>query len=544
VSEPEFLLGRTLTVFVEVTLQQDMLAVLVVRAEGNHTLITVHPGPVPHSARTLAHRLMAAGQGVYWGNLISRAHDPVFMLLIVMWSAIYAWDEAMTALYTHVTHLEASALVSGLREIEQVSPQVHAIRSHLLWYDALLDHFKKSLEFIGKAGPMASLDEQTQETARMLLKKEIKTLLNEVDRLHRQQEMLDDRLSHVMKLVVSILSIKETQASQKHSESMKQMYVAHGYRPRIAYMILQYISHDRLSPRHVYVYHRDSSALTHALSVIATVFGMNIKEIVPGSLGDLHEYLAIMIPLTIVTIWLAGFMTVRVERPEFNFIRLVFWPTFIFLERAAVVLTSIRTVYFRVREHAWSARETLRVVDDPLPKPRALPRSRSRDHSRPRSQHFDAHPNGHIPSALSRPNSGYLNQKRKPDATVRWNDSRPHSVASSRLSLHSFTDVERTARSPDAKPLGGNYELQSTNVPILMHTPPSDPVVPTRSNLGRGYARGGATGGERGGFGTEAAAPNLLRPVFADRDFALKNDGGRSDYAPSDVSTRPPTPGE
>jgi len=245
-----------------------MLAVLVVRAEGNHTLITVHPGPVPHSARTLAHRLMAAGQGVYWGNLISRAHDPVFMLLIVMWSAIYAWDEAMTSLYTHVTHLEASALVSGLREIEQVSPQVHAIRSHLLWYDALLDHFKKSLEFIGKAGPMASLDEQTQETARILLKKEIKTLLNEVDRLHRQQEMLDDRLSHVMKLVVSILSIKETQASQKHSESMKQMYVAYGYHPTCRlHDPTVHISQPSISPLPVRLSSRviciDSRAVSH-----------------------------------------------------------------------------------------------------------------------------------------------------------------------------------------------------------------------------------------------------------------------------------------
>jgi hypothetical protein len=116
-----------------------MLAVFVVRATDNNTLITLHPGPVHHSARTLQKRLMAAAQGVYWKSLLSRAPDPVFLLLIVMWSAIYAWDEAMSALYTHVTHLEARVIRSTLPEIEHVSPQVHAIRAHLLWYDDLLD---------------------------------------------------------------------------------------------------------------------------------------------------------------------------------------------------------------------------------------------------------------------------------------------------------------------------------------------------------------------------------------------------------------------
>ena len=199
---------------------------LVVRATDNHTLITVHPGPVPHSARTLADRLMAAGQGVYWGNLLKRSHDPVFLLLIVMWSAIYAWDEAMSALYTHVTHLEERVMDAGFKNIEAVSPQVHAIRAKLLWYDDLLDHFKKSFEVIDKAGPTDTVDLKTREISAALLNKEIKTLQNEVDRLHRQQKNLDARLSHVMKLVVSILSLKETRTSLIHSESMKQMYAA------------------------------------------------------------------------------------------------------------------------------------------------------------------------------------------------------------------------------------------------------------------------------------------------------------------------------
>lgn len=202
-----------------------MLAVLLVRAENNNTIITVHPGPVPHSARTLAHRLMSAGLGVYWNNLLQNTHDPIFVLLIVMWSAIYAWDEAMAALGTHATYLEDKVIKSNIQGIEYISPQVHRIRSQLLWYDDLLDQFKKSLEFIQKAGAKSppDTDEEKKEEVKQLLKKEIRTLTNEVDRLMRQRVMLDDRLGHVMKLVVSILQIKEASASQLHSQSMKQL---------------------------------------------------------------------------------------------------------------------------------------------------------------------------------------------------------------------------------------------------------------------------------------------------------------------------------
>lgn len=321
----------------------------------------------------------------------------------------------------------------------------------------------------------------------------------------------------------------------------------------------------------MYVPRCTESLFTHALAVMATVFGMNIAEIVPGSKGNMVTYITIIIPLTVVTIWLVGFITVRVERSDMSFFRLVFWPTVLFLERVAVVWTSVRALYFTQREHSWAADNTSKAVDEslPLPRPRIVSRARSlgrgppraqlidqpslgngrrsrvnswsRDHSRSRTQLVDAHPIGDIPPTLSRPNSGYLNQKRKADATVRWNESRSNSVASSRRSWHSIIDVERSARSRDVKPLASNNELQSTNVPTLMHAPPSDPAVPTRSSLGRGYARGGPAVRERGGIGTETTAPNLLRPMFADRE---KNDGGRSEYAPSDAPTRPPTPGE
>lgn len=194
-----------------------MLAVLMIRVPGQQTIITAHLGPVPHSARTLQDRILMAGKGIYWGNLMRKTSDPIFVVLITMWSALYAWDEAMEVLYMHITKLEARVIRFTLSDIE-LSPQLHGIRAHLLYYDDLLDQLKKSLKFVDTVGVVGG-DSEGQR----LLKKEVTTLLNEVDRLRRQRDMQDSRLSNVMKLVFSILNIKETQTSLQQGETMKQI---------------------------------------------------------------------------------------------------------------------------------------------------------------------------------------------------------------------------------------------------------------------------------------------------------------------------------
>lgn len=195
-----------------------MLAVLMIRVPEQMTIITAHPGPVPHSARTLQDRIWMAGKGIYWGNLMRKSSDPVFLLLVIMWSALYAWDEAMEVLYEHITKLEARVIKFTLSDID-LSPQLHAVRAHLLYYDDLLDQLKTSLKFIDTAG----VADREDKEAHRLLKREITTLINEVDRLRRQRDMQDSRLNNVMKLVFSILNIKETQTSLQHGESMKQI---------------------------------------------------------------------------------------------------------------------------------------------------------------------------------------------------------------------------------------------------------------------------------------------------------------------------------
>jgi hypothetical protein len=76
---------------------------------------------------------------------------------------------------------------------------------------------------VSKVGALPTGNEQADATVKTLLRKEVRTMLHEVERLVRQQKMLDERLNHVMKLVVSVLNIRETRASLTHSESMKQM---------------------------------------------------------------------------------------------------------------------------------------------------------------------------------------------------------------------------------------------------------------------------------------------------------------------------------
>lgn len=226
-----------------------MLAVLLVRVPHQETLVTVHPGPIPHSARTLQDRIFMAGKGIYWGNLMRRTPDPIFVLLLVMWSALYAWDEAMEVLYTHITYLEKRVLGFRLKDVE-LSPQLHAIRAHLLYYDGLLEEFQKSLDFIGEVGVTGRETEgleaaATRKLGQELLKKELRTLGNEVDRLRRQRNMQDSRLSNVMKLVLSILNIKETQTSLQHGESMKQItYLTMIYLPASCECIVSVTSLD------------------------------------------------------------------------------------------------------------------------------------------------------------------------------------------------------------------------------------------------------------------------------------------------------------
>ena len=42
------------------------------------------------------------GQSVYWQSIFQTSPDPTFVLLTFIWHALYAWDEALQALYIHI----------------------------------------------------------------------------------------------------------------------------------------------------------------------------------------------------------------------------------------------------------------------------------------------------------------------------------------------------------------------------------------------------------------------------------------------------------
>jgi len=92
----------------------DLLAIHMIRAPKNSTLITYHdPRDTERvtSAKTLHDRVYYAGASVYWNNLYAQATDPTFVLVATMWYPLYAWDRALEVLYDHICFLASCLLV-------------------------------------------------------------------------------------------------------------------------------------------------------------------------------------------------------------------------------------------------------------------------------------------------------------------------------------------------------------------------------------------------------------------------------------------------
>jgi hypothetical protein len=85
----------------------DLLAVHMVRAPTNSTLITIHP---PRETRgtdagTLHARLYYTGASAHWSKLYAQVTDPTFVIVTTLWHAFYAWDQALDILYEHIRSL-------------------------------------------------------------------------------------------------------------------------------------------------------------------------------------------------------------------------------------------------------------------------------------------------------------------------------------------------------------------------------------------------------------------------------------------------------
>lgn len=192
------------------------------KSNNTNTIISYHP---PHihrttTAETLKTRLHSAGQSVYWNKIFASTinSDPTFVLLSILWYALYAWDESFDTLYVHICSLvrlrRFGRYVGGLIVISQearvmstndmhLTQQLHIVRAHLLHYASLLDDFRKSIIFVLET-PNPVLDELSAEErdhVRELMRRECSHLLNEISRLEQNRSMQDKRLKNVMNLV-------------------------------------------------------------------------------------------------------------------------------------------------------------------------------------------------------------------------------------------------------------------------------------------------------------------------------------------------------
>ncbi|KAK0447082.1 hypothetical protein EV421DRAFT_2033498 [Armillaria borealis] len=162
----------------------DLLVVHLIRNVEGNTLISYH------------------SQSVYWQNIFQRSPDPTFVLLIFIWVAICAWDEALEALYARICWLETHALDTS--DIF-ITHELHIIRVHCFQFPSLLEDVRKAVVFILDTPNPArdSLPQEEKQFSRTLLEKECRNLLSEIHRLEMSRRMQDQRLKNALNLVFS-----------------------------------------------------------------------------------------------------------------------------------------------------------------------------------------------------------------------------------------------------------------------------------------------------------------------------------------------------
>ncbi|KAJ7788296.1 hypothetical protein B0H14DRAFT_2949200 [Mycena olivaceomarginata] len=224
----------------------DLLAVHLIRSTDGSTIISYHNTEADSTSAAYLHeRIRFAGQSVYWQSIFQSSPDPTFVLLIFVWHAMYAWDESLELLYSHICHIETQ-------------------------------DFRKALEFVlNTPNPaMEALPEEERARSWRLLQRECNNLLSEIGRLEQARSTQEKRLKNVMNLVFSSVNIGDSRRMQRLTEAAVRDST-------VAYLSMIFLP----------------------ASLVAAIFGMNIHEIAPGTRGSLSHYFEIALPLTLVTFW-------------------------------------------------------------------------------------------------------------------------------------------------------------------------------------------------------------------------------------------------
>ncbi|EGN97186.1 hypothetical protein SERLA73DRAFT_183836 [Serpula lacrymans var. lacrymans S7.3] len=245
-------------------LMLDLLSIHMIRTKDSSTMISYHSDTDSHrtSAERMSGLLYYIGQSVYWQKIFSKTKDPTFVLVSILWYALYTWDEAFEILYSHINDLESSVITTNEMNLTR---ELHVIHAHLLFYSTLLEDFSQSVTFVLETPHpgMEGLAGDNQESN--LLKRECNNLLSAIKRLEGIRDMHGKRLQNVMHLAFATVNIDD-------SKQMKQ----------ISYLTMIFLP----------------------AGFTATVFGMNVKEINSGSYETLAHYAIATLLLTIATVWI------------------------------------------------------------------------------------------------------------------------------------------------------------------------------------------------------------------------------------------------
>ncbi|KAJ8580628.1 hypothetical protein M405DRAFT_33742 [Rhizopogon salebrosus TDB-379] len=205
------------------TLSMDLLAIHMIREVETSTIISYHPKSMSTRCQTSAKRLhsliLLVGESVYWQDIFSKSKDPTFLLLAMLWYALYAWDESLESLDNYVT-----SLVSGiLKSPSERTCDPHALQARLLYYESLLRDFQVSISFIENT-PNPALEsayEEVREASNELMKKECGNLLGEIERLEKRRRMLRNRLKNMLDIVDSSQTERLIKATEQVSSSLQ-----------------------------------------------------------------------------------------------------------------------------------------------------------------------------------------------------------------------------------------------------------------------------------------------------------------------------------
>ncbi|KAG6331536.1 hypothetical protein ID866_7556 [Astraeus odoratus] len=303
---------------------QDLLAIHMVRSRGTSTIISYHPISSAHrtSAKRLRSLVQRTGDSVYWSKIFARSKDPTFLFLAILWYALYEWDQAFEVLYKHISHLEADVLRTNDINLTR---ELHKVEAHLLYYKQLLQDFKKSVHFVRDTPNPAMEGMEGMDDSEELMKAEAGNLDSEIERLEGQRQMQSDRLQNVMRLAFATVNIEDSRAMQRLTEASMRDSAA---MKQISYLTMVFLP----------------------ASLMASVFGMNVMEINPGTKENLAHFAVATVALTIITAWLVIALQLHSSfwPPGSGLLRRLAWPIFYGAER-------IRQAY-ETRRNSWRER--------------------------------------------------------------------------------------------------------------------------------------------------------------------------------------------